>query len=222
MKKLLCLQNISFSTTEGNFKIFASPKIILKDISMEIFDGNFIALSGKSGSGKSTLAKIIAGIINPTQGKIEYDNIEQNEIQILFQNNLELINPNRVVKDIIDEALNLSRQNDNDFSREEIFNVLEIPSSILDKRGFQLSGGQRQKVGMARVLFQKPKLLIMDEPFAAQDFEAVDKITQLLRTLNSNYKMTIICISHITKFFNGFNGKHIVIDEGKIISESIL
>ena len=225
MNSLLKLSNISYSA-ELKKGLFGHTvrKHILTDINLEIFEREFLAVSGASGSGKTTLAKIIAGIIPPSKGELKFENIKPDEIQILFQNNLELLNPNRKVQDVLEESINLERKKSQSsfIKKEDVFNILEIPQSLFVKRGFQLSGGQRQKIGLARILFQNPKLLILDEPFASQDFDVVEKIRLMLHELIIQFKITIVCISHIERYFNGFQGRIIFVENGSIKSIDVL
>lgn len=219
MNRLINISNVSYCVESGKTIISRTkPKYILKDINFDINESEFLAVAGPSGSGKSTLAKIISGIIQPSAGEIIFESIKPDEIQILFQNNNELINPNRKVEDIVNESINIanSKRDSLQIKKEDILNLLEIPESLFAKRGFELSGGQRQKVGLARVLFQNPKLLILDEPFAAQDYEVVEKIKHLLSALLSDYKISIICISHLTRHFSGYNGRILYIENGMI------
>ena len=221
MKRLLKLSGISYSAELKN-SLFGSAarKDILKDINFDVLEREFLAVSGSSGGGKTTLAKIIAGIITPSTGEIIYANIKPEEIQLLFQNNVELINPNRKVIDILNESVSLAEISKLPIriEKDEVFKILEIPESLFEKRGFELSGGQRQKVGLARILFQNPKLLILDEPFAAQDFDTVEKIRLMLHELIANFDISIICISHLLRHFNGFEGRIVLIENGEIKS----
>jgi peptide/nickel transport system ATP-binding protein len=148
------ISNVSY-VVESKKNIISRPvpKNILKDINFDIKESEFLAVAGPSGSGKSTLAKIISGIIQPSAGEITFENIKPDEIQILFQNNNELVNPNRKVGHIINESINIanSKKDSLQIKKEDLLNLLEIPESLFVKRGFELSGGQKQKVGLARV-----------------------------------------------------------------------
>ena len=124
------------------------------------------------------------------------------------------------MNDILDESIELADKHNIELklNKGEVMNLLGITTDVLTKRGFQLSGGQRQKVGFARILFQNPKLLILDEPFAAQDYEIVNSIIDLIKKLNSDFGMAVICISHITKYFVGFKGRVLDLENGKAVS----
>ena len=220
LNSLLKVDQISYSPPE--LKIFnkdKTEKVILKKISFIIGEGKTLAIVGESGSGKTTLAKVLCGILQPTDGEIilssgvENKNNRTNPIQILFQNTDELINPLRKVGDILKESFRQERR------LKEICDLLDIPKEQFDKIGYQLSGGERQRVGLARVLSANPKILILDEPFSAQDPESQKKFLSLFQKIKSEYELTIICISHDIKMLKEFADEIIVLFGGKIMEK---
>ncbi len=205
----LILNNISYSVSEENNKNNHFEKIILKDISFEIDHGKIIGIAGESGSGKTTLVKIIAGINNQTKGSMifhkskNWGDIKTSPIQILFQNNGEILNPFRVIYKIVEEAY-LIRFNEPQNSAknvEQIFNLINFSESLWHRKGYELSGGEQQRAALARILITQPELLILDEPFSAQDPESQLNLLNLFQKINEQFNLTMICIAHNLKIF---------------------
>lgn len=197
-------------------------KIILDNISFNVFDKEILSIAGESGGGKTTLAKILAGIIQPTKGQIKYftdNNTVRNKtssVQILFQNNGELINPFRTVDSLLNEALEKSGSKSLFNSVKELLNVLSLDYSVLKQKGYTLSGGQQQRVALARILAVNPEVIILDEPFSAQDKDSVDNLISLIKHINKNYGKTIVCISHDINTIKNISDRVMVLKNGKI------
>jgi ABC-type dipeptide/oligopeptide/nickel transport system ATPase subunit len=207
------LNKISYSVTD-KFLFDKKSDNILSNISMKINHGDIIGIIGESGAGKTTLAKIVAGVVNPTSGDIIRSGIKENDIQILFQNNFELINPLRRIESILNDAKYLSN------NAEEINYYLKkigLSNSILQKFGNQLSGGERQRIALARILMVSPKLLVLDEPFSAQDPESQLELVKLFQFLNTDMDLTILCVSHDLNIMSNFPTKLGVMQRGNIV-----
>ncbi|MCW8805160.1 MAG: ATP-binding cassette domain-containing protein, partial [Ignavibacteriaceae bacterium] len=159
---LLKVESISYSVVvKGeNKKRFD----ILKNVSFEVEAGEVVGICGESGGGKSTLAKVIAGLIQPDNGKITLDsklnNKPSNPIQILFQNHGEVLNPFRKISSIIDETLTINRIHKQfiEKERENVLSSVGFPKELYNRRGFQLSGGEQQRAALARLLATNPVL----------------------------------------------------------------
>ena len=200
---------------------------ILFDINCSVFENEILGICGESGGGKSTIAKVISGLIKPTSGDLILNkklipkaNYPQH-IQILFQNNSSLLNPFRKVSAIIEESITLSgvtKDNLNEIKRK-IYNSLSIKDELENRRGFELSGGERQRVALARLLAVNPKVLILDEPFSAQDVGSQKNLSELFKSINKDFNCTIICISHDLKILRDFAGRLIVLQNGRIVEQ---
>jgi ABC-type dipeptide/oligopeptide/nickel transport system ATPase subunit len=220
---LLKVENISYSVIvkEEKKKQFD----ILKNVSFEVEQGEILGICGESGGGKSTLAKVIAGLIKPDSGKIILDSEHQttkrksSPIQILFQNHGEILNPFRKIQNIIDEALKISgfEKSNIEQEREKVLGSVGFPKELYNIRGMELSGGEQQRAAIARLLAVKPVLLILDEPFSAQDVESQLNLVKLFKQLNKEFKLTMICISHDLRILRNLANRVIILKEGEIV-----
>ncbi|MDP1845883.1 MAG: ATP-binding cassette domain-containing protein [Candidatus Moranbacteria bacterium] len=226
MIPLAIVKNVSYSVWKNSFLVGRNEKKILENISFKVERSEIIGIAGPSGGGKTTLAKIFAGIFKPTSGEILYNfsqtnQLAPNRIQLLFQNSEEIVNPFRKVKNILIEALQL--KNGKSFPTGERLNSLlsdvNIHENILEKFCLQLSGGQRQRVALARLLAVEPEILILDEPFSAQDVESQLNLLLLFKKINVEKGITLICISHQENVLSQLTPKIIRIKEGKLVSE---
>jgi len=222
---LLKVENISYSVVvkEETKKQYH----ILKNVSLDVEAGEIIGICGESGGGKSTLAKVIAGLIKPDKGRIilssESERKKSSPIQILFQNHGEVLNPYRKVQSIIDEALTISGVDKNNLEteRETVLASVGFPKDLYNRRGFELSGGEQQRAALARLLATKPVLLILDEPFSAQDVESQLNLVRLFRQLNEKYNLTMICISHDLRILRNLANRVIILRDGEIVESGL-
>lgn len=226
MNPLAIVKNVSYSVWKNSFWVKGNEKKILENISFDVEKSEIIGVAGPSGGGKTTLAKIFAGIYEPTSGKIIYNftrtnHLAPNRIQLLFQNSEEIVNPFRKVKNILIEAL--QKKNEKSISIEEqlseLLSSVNIEERSLEKYCFQLSGGQRQRVALARLLSVEPEILILDEPFSAQDVESQLNLLLLFKKINAEKGITLICISHQENVLSQLAPRIIRIKEGKLVFE---
>jgi ABC-type glutathione transport system ATPase component len=230
MKKVIIqVKNVSYSTGSENLAFGEKESAdILFDLSLKIYKKEILGICGESGGGKTTLIKLLAGIIKPTSGDMKVDHkISSNtnrssRIQILFQNNADLLNPYRKVKTVITEAIKLSETNKENIDKEKeiLFHMLDIQSALESRRGNELSGGERQKVALARLLAVKPQVLILDEPFSAQDVISQLNFLKVLQRINSELGLTIICISHDLNMLKKLAHRVMVLQNGRIVESA--
>ena len=223
---LLKVENICYSVTvkEETKKQFD----ILKNVSFKVEQEEILGICGESGGGKSTLAKVIAGVIKPNDGRIvlESQAIKERKsspIQILFQNHGEILNPFRKIQSIIDEALKISGVDESSIQseRKKVLSSVGFPNELYNRRGMELSGGEQQRAALARLLAVKPVLLILDEPFSAQDVESQLNLVKLFKRLKKEFNLTMICISHDLKILRNLANKVIILKDGEIIESGI-
>lgn len=200
----------------------------VRGVSLNLFEGDFIALTGPTGSGKSTLLHQIGILDKPTEGivKIENEDINQltesqksefrlNKIGYIFQN-YELLPDMTALENVY-----LPLAVDCGFSKtctEKAKKILEDLGlgERLDHYPAELSGGEQQRVAIARAIIRNPRLILADEPTANLDSVAGKKIIELMRSLNKKYKMTFLVVTHEKEFEKYFD-KVIRIKDGQIV-----
>lgn len=197
---------------------------ILKNISFELKKNLVLGIAGESGSGKTTLGKLISGILSPTAGEIKFgfnnQNKKTNRVQILFQNNGEILNPFRKISEVVDEALRIrSVEKELAKKRSTLFNSLNFPEELWNRKGFELSGGEQQRAALARLLAVEPDLLILDEPFSSQDPESQLNFLNLFRNIKEEFNVTLICIAHNLRILRKLCDEIIIIYKGELIEK---
>ena len=226
LNPLVVVNDVSFSVRNNSLLRKRDEKITLKNISFEVNRGEILGIAGPSGGGKTTLAKILAGIHQPTIGEVVNNfSVDQqhkaNRAQLLFQNSEDIVNPFRKVKTVLLESLLQNKINSLPLEQRlsQLLSDVNINENMLDKYCIQLSGGQRQRVALARLLAVEPELLILDEPFSAQDVESQLNLLLQLKKINEEKKITLICISHQENVLNKLAQRIILIKEGELVSD---
>ena len=214
-------------------KNFESGTEALKGVDLKVNKGEFVSILGPSGSGKTTLLRSINGLESIDNGDIFFNNkkIDRNylpEVQkktgMIFQefnlvNNLSTIN--NVLSGLLDSSskfLSMFYL----FTREQKLKALQSLETVdlLNKaynRADELSGGQRQRVGIARAIIKKPLLLLADEPIASLDPKASNLIMQLLKKINKEFKITIVCNLHQVELATQYSDRIVGLLDGAII-----
>jgi oligopeptide/dipeptide ABC transporter ATP-binding protein len=172
-------------------------------VDLEIMPGEVLAVVGESGSGKSTLARAVVGMQKLTSGRIEVAGARDSRArfaQMVFQDPRSSLNPKLTIRQILQEAWPPSRSAEvNRGRRETLVELLEevgIAPSLLDSRPANLSGGQCQRVSIARALLSRPQLLVCDEVVSALDVSIQAQILDLLRTLKERQRLAMLFITH--------------------------
>ena len=221
VKKLYPIQKKQLLDTLARRKI---PNVrALENINLSIDTGKILAVVGESGSGKSTLGKIVATIEEPTEGKIYYEGkeIEQSNLRyvrknvsMVFQNPSTSINPRMKVKDLVSEPLGR-------FNEEAVKNVLNSVGldydDSKDKQPREFSGGQIQRIAIARALIKEPKLLVLDEPTSALDESIQAQMLNLLISIQKKNNLTYIFITHNIGVAKYISDEMIVIYAGQAV-----
>lgn len=195
--------------------------IVLKDIDMTIDDKDFICIVGPNGAGKSTLVKGILGLIKPKKGKVIYNNLKQNFIGYMPQETKVDSNfPASVYEIVLSGTLNSMGLRSFYTKKEKNMadkNLKLLGIEKLKNKNFcDLSGGQRQKVLLARSLCATSKLLILDEPSNNLDTKSKQDLYKTLKELNENHGITIIMITHDLDHNNLIGNKILSLREDKI------
>ena len=214
-------------------KTFENGTKALRGVDLEVKEGEFLSILGQSGSGKTTLLRSINGLETIDTGEIFFDNKKINEAYLpdvqkktgmIFQE-FNLVNNLSSINNVLTGLLNSSSKFLSMFylftkkQKLEALKALETVG-LLNKaysRVDELSGGQRQRVGIARAIIKKPKLLLADEPIASLDPNAADLIMSLLKKINKEFNITIICNLHQTELASQYSDRIVGLLDGKII-----
>ena len=193
---------------------------VLKDISLQVEDGEIVSILGPSGCGKTTLLNLILGIVSPDGGTISYNGedltcvaMEKRGFNIVFQDYALFPNLN-VYKNITYGLKNKPGIS----SREEVEELIDLLGlrEHLDKRIEQLSGGQKQRVALARTMVMKPRILLLDEPLSALDGVIKESIKDRIRTIAREYRLTTIIVTHDPEEALTLSDRVLIIDQGVI------
>mgnify|MGYP002518310237 FL=1 len=184
-----------------NLSLGYDGNIVLKNVNLKIEENAFLCVVGPNGSGKSTLIKGILGLIKPISGTITFNNLKQNFIGYMPQETKVDSNfPASVLEIVLSGTLNKKRMSlfyTKEDKKLAIKNLKILGIENLKNKHFsELSGGQRQKVLLARSLCATSKLLILDEPSNNLDSKSKKNLYDILKNLNKNYNITIIMITH--------------------------
>lgn len=183
-------------------------EIILSNINLKL-DKKIYGLKGGSGSGKTTFIKALLGLVE-YKGELFLDGEKlknRKDFQVVFQNPFNSFDPTRKIRFSINEILKL---NGVEFNLEELANKVGVDTSLFDKYPKELSGGELQRLSIARAISTNPKVLIFDEPTSALDVENQKKILDLIKTFNDKI---IIFISHDLKVIKYISDEVLILDK---------
>ena len=201
------------------------------DVSFDVREGETLGIVGESGSGKSTTAKAIVQLPAPTSGDIRYggnslssldkDGIRalRTDIQMIFQDPVSALNPRRPVRDIIREGVDIWGTADQ-WTEDRLLELIEsvgIDPDSLNRKPFEFSGGQCQRIGIARALAVEPKVLICDEPTSALDVSVQAQILNLLHDLKAEHDLTMLFISHDLAVVRNVSDRVMVMNGGRVV-----
>ena len=210
-----------------NFSYNSNPeKVVLKNISLKINGGKMTALVGQSGSGKSTLLNMIPRIYNPSDGSIKIDNQDVTEINLMsLRNQISIVDQNTTLFD--DTVFNNIKYAQPDSSDDEILEAAKLSMSEefinnlengfetkIGENGVKLSGGEKQRLSIARAFLKKSKIILLDEATSSLDSDTEEKIQKAIEELIHN-KTTIVIAHRLSTILN--SDKIYVMKKGKIL-----
>lgn len=193
---------------------------VLRDITLQVEDGEIVSILGHSGCGKTTLLNLILGIVEADNGIISYNGedlthmaMEKRGFNIVFQDYA--LFPNLNVYQNITYGL---RNKPNISSKEEVEDLIDLLGlrEHLTKRVDQLSGGQKQRVALARTMVMKPRILLLDEPLSALDGVIKESIKDRIKTIAREYHLTTIIVTHDPEEALTLSDRVLIIDKGNI------
>ena len=210
---------------------------VLKEVSLALKSGETVALLGRSGCGKSTLARLLVGLESPTRGSVcwrgeplsRLNHAKQKafrrDIQMVFQDAISAVNPRKTVREILREPMRhlLSLTKAEQLARaSDMLRAVDLDDSVLDKRPPQLSGGQLQRVCLARALSVEPQLLILDEAVSNLDLVLQAGVIGLLKKLQRQFGTACLFITHDLRLVERFCQRVMVMDEGQIVETQVV
>lgn len=222
---MLSIQNLT--------KVYENGFVALKNINLDVPDGQFVSIIGLSGSGKSTLLRCINRLIDPTEGRIVWNGVDitavsddelrqvRRRIGMVFQQ-FNLVKRSSVITNVMSGRLgyvNPLFSLANYFPRSERDRAMAALNrvGIAEKaynRASSLSGGQQQRVGIARVLMQEPELILADEPVASLDPATSHSVMKYLQLLNKEDGLTILCSLHFLSLARAYADRVIALKDG--------
>ena len=218
-KVLLDVKNVSFSY---------GKKTVLENVSFKVNESEKIAVVGKNGAGKSTMAKLLCGIVRPIKGEIDIEGVNYIKYtikEIAAKIGYVMQNPNQmIVKDLIKDEVTLGLTLNN-IPQEEIDKRVEEALKMCNLYSMRnwpigvLSYGQKKRVTIASIIAMKPSIIILDEPTAGQDYKVYTEIMSFLETLNKDFGITILFITHDMHLAIEYTNRAIVFSEGKCIGD---
>jgi oligopeptide/dipeptide ABC transporter ATP-binding protein len=202
------------------------------DVSFDLEKGKTLGLVGESGCGKSTTAKVILRLISATSGKVYFEDKDifnldkeamrtlRKQMQLVFQNPYSSLNPRMKIKDILSEPLIIHKLGNVNQRKEKVAQLLKLVGLSPDwdnRYPHEFSGGQLQRIGIARALATSPKLIILDEPVASLDVSIQAQVINLLQDLQQELNLSYIFISHDLRMVRQMSDKVAVMYLGKIV-----
>lgn len=222
-EKMLIVQNL--------IKKFGSSTVI-DNISLNINNGEIFGLIGESGCGKTTAARVILRLLNFDSGKIFFDGediinydekrlqVFRRKMQIVFQDPLSSLNPKITIEDALKEPLIIHKicpKSECGIKIEKLLLDVGLPIDYLTRYPHELSGGECQRICIARALALEPIFIVLDEPVSSLDYSMQDKIINLLLKLKREHNLTYLFITHDILLAKSFCDRIAVMKDGKII-----
>jgi oligopeptide/dipeptide ABC transporter ATP-binding protein len=237
LKSVLKVENLSvyyplrgglLNRVKGNIKA-------VDEVSFEVEEGTTFGIAGESGSGKTTLCMSIARLIKPTRGRVIVDGQDyaaakgaklkelRSRLQIVFQNPLSSLDPHMDVSSIVLEplkALKKPEHTDSETTVKELLEKVGLRASLAKRFPHELSGGQGQRVSIARALSVSPGLLILDEPTSALDASVQAQILNLFNELQRDLGMTYLLVSHDLAVIGHMSDQVAIMYAGKFVEKA--
>lgn len=211
---MLELKNINVSFhSERQDKIFGHTRQqVLFDVSLAVKEGTCLGILGESGSGKSTMGRVLCGLLKPDSGEAVLDGVSvyasragrrnlQNKLSIVFQDYTTSANPRFRIRDIIGEGLTVQERRegkklDRKAETSRLLELVGLPADFADRFPHELSGGQLQRVCIARAVACKPEIILFDEAISSLDAHTQVQVMDLLRELKDRLGLMYIFITH--------------------------
>jgi peptide/nickel transport system ATP-binding protein len=234
VKTILAVSNLKkyFLERRGIFKRVVGEVKAVDDVSFSIIEGEVFGLVGESGCGKSTVGRTILRLLEPTEGKIVFDGKDitalnrrsmrelRRHMQMIFQDPHASLNPRMRVGTIIERAVKINTIRSVSERRDTVLGLMErmgLRPEHYSRYPHELSGGQLQRVGIARALAAEPKFVVLDEATSALDVSVQAQILNLLKGLRKDFNLTYLFISHNLSVIDHLCDRIAVMYAGKIV-----
>jgi peptide/nickel transport system ATP-binding protein len=200
-------------------------------VSLDIAPGETLGLVGESGCGKSTTGRAVMQLPPPSAGTVRFDGVDlttlhgealrrmRPRLQMIFQDPISSLNPRRRIRDIVSEGLDIwdmGAKNDRDAKVDEVLDAVGIDPAGGGRRPHEFSGGQCQRISIARAVVTDPKLIICDEPVSALDVSVQAQILNLLEDMKHRYGLTLVFIAHDLAVVKNVSDRVLVMYLGKM------
>ena len=218
------------------FHVHSGTLHAVDDISFTIEEGKTLGIVGESGCGKTTAGRTILRLIEPTSGKIIFDNVDVTELnakqlrymrrhmQLIFQDPFSSLNPRKTVSETIEEPIILAKlipDKNKRFMRVlELMETVGLAERLINTYPHELDGGRRQRIGIARALAMNPKFIVCDEPVSALDVSIQAQILNLMKKIQRDIGITYIFITHDLSVVNHFSDDIMVMYLGRMIEKA--
>ena len=201
----------------------------VRPMSFEVVTGETLGVVGESGCGKSTLARMLVGLLDPSEGTIEIEgqalytsgSAEFGKlIQYVFQDPQSSLNPRKTIRQVMEaplKCLHGMTKPDRDRRISEIFASVNLREDFLDRYPHEFSGGQAQRIGIARALAANPRIIILDEPVSALDVSVQAQVLNLLANLKAQFGLTYLFITHDLAVVEAVSDRIIVLYFGSVV-----
>lgn len=201
----------------------------VRPMSFEVAKGETLGVVGESGCGKSTLARMLVGLLEPTEGTIEIvgkalDNANPAEfgklIQYVFQDPQSSLNPRKTIRQVMEaplKRLHRMPKSERDARIAQIFASVNLREEFLDRYPHEFSGGQAQRIGIARALAANPRIIILDEPVSALDVSVQAQVLNLLADLKAEFGLTYLFITHDLAVVEAVSDRIVVLYFGSVV-----
>lgn len=223
----------------GSFGEWLGTKLFVHavtDVSFRLYEGETYGLVGESGSGKSTTGRTILGLTPASSGRVIYQNEDlvrmskkelrkiRKDIQFVFQDPYSSLNPRKRIGSILEEPLLIHKLGDRTERREQVYRILKtvgLQPEHYYRYPHEFSGGQRQRLGLARALIMNPKIMICDEPVSALDVSIQSQILNILKQLQKDLKLTLLFITHDISVVRHISDRIGIMYLGTIVEEAL-
>ena len=225
----------SFPVTAGLFRR-SLTLVALDEINLSIAAGETLGVVGESGCGKSTLGRCVLQLLRPDKGVVSFYGqdltelgketmrITRQDLQIIFQDPLASLNPRMTIGEIIGDPLKAFRPEMSRAARHErvvkMMQAVGLLPEMINRYPHEFSGGQAQRIGIARALISEPKLIICDEPVSALDVSIQAQILNLLADLKDEFQLTMMFISHDLSVVRHVSDRILVLYLGQVVEVS--